>query len=164
MKKLLFVAIILLLLLSACSKSAVPKVEQSVSSSPATSTAITKQDYSEMKILLKINGYSFTAALENNKAAKQFFNLIKNEALTIKLSDYSGFEKVGSLGTTLTAEDKQITTREGDIVLYNSDSIVIFYGSNTWDYTMLGHIEDVSNLKTALGRTDVEVKFETVNQ
>ena len=29
----------------------------------------------------------------------------------------------------------------GDIVLYSGDQIVIFYGSNSWAYTRLGHVD-----------------------
>ena len=44
------------------------------------------------------------------------------------------------IGTTISSNDKRITTSPGDIVLYSSNQIVLFYGSNTWEYTRLGHI------------------------
>ena len=55
---------------------------------------------------------------------------------------YGGFEQVGSIGTTLPQNDVQTTTSAGDIVLYSGNQIVVFYGSNTWVYTRLGHITD----------------------
>lgn len=53
---------------------------------------------------------------------------------------YGGFEQVGSLPQSFTRDDRQITTDPGDIVLYAGDQIVVFFGSNSWSYTKLGHI------------------------
>ena len=55
--------------------------------------------------------------------------------------DYGGFEKVGGIGRTLPSNDSQITTGPGDVILYNSDQIVLFYGSNSWSYTRIGKIQ-----------------------
>lgn len=61
--------------------------------------------------------------------------------LTISMSMYGGFEQVGSIGATLPRNDKQTTTSSGDIVLYSGNQLVVFYGSNSWAYTRLGHID-----------------------
>lgn len=61
--------------------------------------------------------------------------------LTVQMSMYGGFEQVGSLGENLPRDDKQTTTDYGDVVLYSGNQIVIFYGSNSWSYTRLGHID-----------------------
>lgn len=61
--------------------------------------------------------------------------------LTIQMSMYGGFEQVGSIGQRIPRDDAQITTDFGDIVLYSGDQLVIFYGSNTWSYTRLGHVD-----------------------
>lgn len=74
------------------------------------------------------------------------------------MSKYGGFEQVGSLGTTLPSNDERITTSPGDIVLYSSNQIVIFYESNTWAYTKLGHIVlSKSELTELLGEDDVTI-------
>ena len=57
------------------------------------------------------------------------------------MSMYGGFEQVGSIGQSISRDDKQITTEYGDIVLYSGNQIVVFYGSNSWAYTKLGHID-----------------------
>ena len=81
--------------------------------------------------------------------------------LTIKMSPYGGFEQVGDIGQNITSADKQITTQYGDIVLYAGNKLVIFYGSNSWAYTRLGHI-DLSQQEMAalLNRDGVTVKLE----
>ena len=52
-------------------------------------------------------------------------------------------------------------TQAGDIVLYASNQIVVFYGSNSWAYTRLGHITDRSGEEMALllGNGDVTITF-----
>ena len=83
--------------------------------------------------------------------------------LTIKMSPYGGFEQVGSIGQSIPSEDKQLTTQYGDIVLYAGNKLVIFYGSNSWAYTRLGHIELSQQEMTALLNRD-EVTVQLVAQ
>jgi hypothetical protein len=74
--------------------------------------------------------------------------------LTIKMSPYGGFEQVGAIGQNITSADKQLTTQYGDIVLYAGNKLVIFYGSNSWAYTRLGHIDMSKQELTALLNRD----------
>lgn len=113
----------------------------------------------EMKLNVEVNGTTFTAALEDNAAVDAFVEMMREAPVVIEMNDYSGFEKVGSLGTSLPASNSQTTTQVGDIVLYNSSQIVIFYGSNSWSYTRLGKIDDLTGWEEALGSGDVTVTF-----
>ncbi|HIT59831.1 MAG TPA: hypothetical protein IAC33_01005 [Candidatus Fimousia stercorigallinarum] len=85
--------------------------------------------------------------------------MMRESPITIRMSDYGGFEKVGSLGESLPTSDRQTTTEEGDIVLYSGNQIVIFYGANSWSYTRLGHVDDLDGWEEALGNEDVTVTF-----
>ena len=96
-----------------------------------------------MKIKIHIGEKIFTANLEDNEAAREFAQMLP---ISVEMRDYGGFEKVGALGKSLTSSDSQTTTAAGDFVLYNSDQIVIFYGSNSWSYTRLGHIDGFSDI------------------
>ena len=113
----------------------------------------------ETKMNVKIGDAVFTATLEDNAAVREFVDMMKDAPVTIDMSDYSGFEKVGSLGRSLTASDSQMTTNAGDIVLYNKNQIVMFYGSNSWSYTKIGHIDDLSGWKEALGDGNITAVF-----
>lgn len=42
---------------------------------------------------------------------------------------------------------------------YQGNQVVIFYGSNSWSYTRLGRIDDLTGWKTALGDGDITVTF-----
>lgn len=122
------------------------------------SEAITEETMEE-KMTLQIGDNTFTATLESNAAVDALVEMMNDAPVTIRMNDYSGFEKVGSLGTSLPADNSQTTTNAGDIVLYNGNQIVIFYGSNSWSYTRLGKIDDLSGWEDALGSGDVTVTF-----
>lgn len=112
-----------------------------------------------MKMNVQIGGSTFAATLEENEAVDALVDMMEQGPVTIRMSDYSGFEKVGPLGTSLPASNQQTTTQAGDIVLYQGNQIVMFYGSNSWSYTRLGHIDDLTGWEEALGSGDVTVTF-----
>ena len=68
----------------------------------------------------------------------------QNGAIEVFASRYGGFEQVGSLSQSFSRNDVQTTTQPGDIVLYSGNQLVIFFGSNSWSYTRLSHIEGLS--------------------
>ena len=103
-----------------------------------------------MKMNVQIGDRTFTATLEYNQAVEELVEMMEAGGVTLQLEDYGGFEKVGPLGRNLTTSNSQTTTVAGDIVLYNGSNIVMFYGSNSWSYTRLGKIDDLSGWADAL--------------
>ena len=118
-----------------------------------------KGEQTEMKMNVQVGDYAFTATLENNTAVDELVEMMKEGAITISMGDYSGFEKVGSLGKSLTTSNSQMTTDAGDIVLYNGNNIVMFYGSNSWSYTRIGKIDDLTDWNKALGSGSITAVF-----
>ena len=112
-----------------------------------------------MNMNVQIGSSTFTAALEDNSAVDALVEILEEGPVTLQLRDYSGFEKVGSLGVSLPTSNRQTTTQAGDIVLYQGNQIVLFYGSNSWSYTRLGKIDDLAGWEEALGSGDVTVTF-----
>ena len=108
---------------------------------------------------VQVGDVVFSATLEENEAVSALVQMMRESPVVIQMSDYSGFEKVGPLGTSLPVNNSQTTTQAGDIVLYNGNQIVIFYGSNSWSYTRLGHIDDLTGWEESLGSGDVKVTF-----
>ena len=118
-----------------------------------------EEENSKMQMKVQVGGSTFTAALEENEAVDALVEMMEQGPVTIQMSDYSGFEKVGPLGTSIPASNQQTTTQAGDIVLYQGNQIVMFYGSNSWSYTRLGHIDDLTGWEEAVGSGDVTVTF-----
>ena len=124
----------------------VPQDETKHAEPPQEEPQVEEQPQEEQNMTLKmaIGNTPVSVAWEDNDAVEALKEMCRNGALTISMSMYGGFEQVGSIGTDLPANDVQTTTSAGDIVLYSGNQIVVFYGSNTWAYTRLGHITDQS--------------------
>ena len=108
--------------------------------------------------MLKIDDTEIAVRWEDNESVEALKDLIREAPLTINMSMYGGFEQVGSLGTSLPRNDVQTTTEAGDIVLYSGNQIVVFYGSNSWAYTRLGHVElSAPEMSDLLSHGDVTI-------
>lgn len=120
-----------------------------------------KSDESMNTVYIKVNNNVLNIKLEDNSATIELRERLKNGDIVLNAHDYGGFEKVGDLGFSLTREDTNITTSVGDIVLYQGNQISLFYNSNSWSYTKLGKIQNVSSseLKNILGNGDVTITF-----
>ena len=120
-------------------------------------TMISFMASAQTKVLLKVGGNTMSATLTDNEATRELTKLLEQGDITIRMSDYGGFEKVGALPQSLPTSNTQITTAPGDIMLYQGNQMVIFYGSNSWSYTRLGKIDGatVSNLRQFLGNGDI---------
>ena len=102
----------------------------------------TEQTVQASALQMTIGDTPVSVDWEDNESVEALKDLCSNQPLTIQMSMYGGFEQVGSIGADLPQNDEQTTTSSGDIVLYSGDQMVVFYGSNTWAYTRLGHIAD----------------------
>lgn len=124
-------------------------------------TAQTEEETMNRKIDIEVNGQVRTATLNDNRSAEAFAELLAQGPLTISMSDYGSFEKVGPLGTDLPRCDESITTSPGDIILYLGNNITIYYAVNSWNFTLLGHIDGATgeNMREFLGGGDPTVTF-----
>ncbi len=121
------------------------------------SLGISKQSTSDMTVT--VNGKSFGATLADNQTARAFAELLP---LTLDMEELNGNEKYcylsGSLPSNPTNPGK---IEEGDIMLFGSSCVVIFYESfnTSYSYTRLGKVTDPSGLKAALGSGNPTVSF-----
>ncbi len=93
------------------------------------------------EMIFKIDGVVIPVIWEDNDTVSELREQVLTEDITVDMSMYGGNEQVGSLGREYIRNDKQMTAENGDIVLYDGDHIVVFYGSNSWSYTRLGKID-----------------------
>lgn len=120
---------------------------------------------SENKIKITIDGRTLTATLADSDAAKALAEKLAEGPVTISMSNYGGFEKVGALPWSLPTSDTRLTTKPGDIMLYTGDNIVIFYGENTWAYTPLGVLDttDPEEISDFVGNGNKQVTLSLDN-
>lgn len=110
--------------------------ETAQSTEPSTETEGQEEEAVTMK--LYINDTEVPVVWENNAAVEALAAEAGKGDIVVKMSMYGGNEQFGPLGKSYPASNRQVTTSNGDIVLFNNDQIVVFYGSNTWSYTRLG--------------------------
>ena len=112
------------------------------------------------KIRIKIGSTSFTATLSDNPTAAAFKVLLP---MTIKMTELNGNEKFFDLPNDLPAKSsKPETTQNGDLMLYGSSTLVLFYKtfSTSYSYTKLGRIDNPSGFAAAVGSSNVTITFE----
>ncbi len=168
LKKISFLpaALMLMLALCSCENSKTTSADTGGGSLSSAEISNTGSDSIQADITdkeeamrLKISDTEVSVQWEENESVRALKALCDESPLTVQMSMYGGFEQVGSLGQALPSNDSQTTTQAGDIVLYSSNQIVIFYGSNSWSYTRLGRITDktADELKELLGKEDAVV-------
>lgn len=112
------------------------------------------------KIKISVNSQTFTATLSDNETAKAFVRLLP---MTISMTELNGNEKYYDLPSSLqTNSSNPQTIKNGDLMLYGSRTLVLFYKtfSTSYSYTKLGAVDDVTNFASALGSGNVNVTFE----
>ncbi|WP_155965930.1 cyclophilin-like fold protein [Streptococcus ruminantium] len=158
---LLILSLCMILVISGCNSSddRVNQTNDSEKSLRVSSESESKM-IEDVNIKLYLNDKEVEVIWENNAAIEEIFKDVKNNDLIVEMSMYGGFEQVGDLGKRYTQNDKQITTKSGDIVIYGGDKIVVFYGSNTWEYTKLGKInESEYTITNLLSKGNIELKI-----
>ena len=96
------------------------------------------------KMYITIGEVTRIVTMEDNVGTRALVAALQTENIVYIAHDYGNFEKVGYIGQSFPTNDHQTTTSTGDLVLYNGDNICIFYGSNSWSYTRIGKLDDLS--------------------
>lgn len=117
---------------------------------------------SQEKLMIHAGTYTLTAKLEENSSVTALKDLLREQPLTIQMHDYARMEKVGTLGRNLPTNDRPTHAKPCDLILYLGNSFVIYYESNSWNFTRLGRIKNVTpeELRAILGQGDVSVTLE----
>ena len=141
--------------LASCDRdAAVPGTPDAGDTTDNNTPALTQ---SQMRI--RIGSSAFTATLYDNATAKAFVALLP---LTIAMRDLNSNEKYFDFSDGLPANAANPgTIQTGDVMLYGSNTLVLFYKSfsTSYRYTKLGRIENPSGLSAALGAGNVTVTF-----
>ena len=145
-------------LFTGCEGTAHDTPQQSVSA-VAEGTTHTQDEVQDMKITMTVNEKELAVTLADTAAAQELAQKVREGAVTVTLGEYGGFEKVGTLPWALTRNDESISTSPGDIMLYQGNQMTVFYGTNSWSYTRLGRIDDITaqELETLFGEGDITV-------
>ncbi len=114
----------------------------------------------ELKLQLTVNGKTYEVSMADNESSKA---LMERLPMTLHMSPLNGNEKYYYLDESLPAEPfVPSSIHTGDLMLFGSDCIVLFYDDFTtsYSYTPLGHLKDAGDLAEVVGSGSVEVDFE----
>ncbi|ODV42916.1 hypothetical protein AWV79_22485 [Cupriavidus sp. UYMMa02A] len=145
-----------LLMLGAC-EAGQPSTPGTAANAKRTAAASRKPE--ESRVWMTIDNHRFAITLTDSPAARQFAALLP---LTLDMTELNGNEKYAQLPTTLpTNANRPGTIHNGDLLLYGSDTVVVFYLTfhSTYSYTPLGRVDDPAGLAKALGPRGVELYF-----
>ena len=111
------------------------------------------------KLYITIDGMTKTATMVDNAATQELVARLQQAPVTVTLNSSGGFEIWGAVGFSLPTSNEQVNAQPGDIVLYNGSNICMFYGTNSWSYTRLGHIDGLSEneLRTFLHASESNI-------
>lgn len=118
-----------------------------------------KKDEFISKIKINIDGTNYTATLEDNETTREF---IKKLPLEISMNELNGNEKYYYFDEYFPSNpSKPGKINNGDIMLYGSDCLVIFYESfnSSYSYTRIGKIDNPSSLKDKVGNGNVKISI-----
>ena len=106
---------------------------------------------------IEVNGTKIQVKLYDNSAAAAVKERLKKGPLTIPMKDYAHMEKFGSFGVQLPTNDERTTTEAGDVILSEGNLLVLYYAPNTWNFTRLGRVWNLSEaeLRAVLGKGDI---------
>ncbi len=116
-----------------------------------------------MRLNIKVGDKNFKATLESNNTTK---SLLEKLPLTINMSELHGNEKYYYFNESLPTNSERIgKINTGDLMLYGSDCLVLFYKSfsTSYSYTRLGHIDNPQGLADVVGSGNITVTFEVAN-
>ena len=108
---------------------------------------------------MTIGEHRFAMTLADSEAARAFVAMLP---LTLDMEELNGNEKHGELPKALpTAASRPGTIRNGDILLWGSRTLVVFYQTfnSSYSYTRVGRVDDPTGLAQTLGRRGVRVMF-----
>lgn len=141
--------------LTACAKGG--DVNNHVAPTPQNTD--NNNDNMNKSIRLTIGQTLFTATLENNATVRELLAMLP---MTLHMSELNGNEKYCYISSSLPTEASTPgTIRAGDIMLYGSSCIVVFYKTFTssYSYTPIGHIDNADGLEQAVGKGSVNIAF-----
>lgn len=114
----------------------------------------------QISMKMIVGEYTFDVEYAESSTAEAFKKILP---VTLKMEELNGNEKYCYIDSSLpTASSNPGTINAGDIMLFGSNCVVVFYETfkTSYSYTRIGKVKDITNLKKALGSGNVEVKFE----
>lgn len=136
-----------------------PAIETAAAAQPIEEETTQTEETAMANLQITVNGSSFAVTLYDTEAARA---LLDKLPMTVTMHELNGNEKYCYMNESLSTSSQRVgQIRTGDLMLYGSDCLVLFYESfqTPYSYTTLGRVENAEGLAAVLGTGDVEVTF-----
>ena len=157
MKNLCIITVLLTAaILGGCTSGGQQVTDGSIVTAGQTSIEKTQEDMSPNAfVTIRVGDQVFSVDLAGNSSADAFFEKLKDGDIEVEMHDYGNFEKVGDLPWELPTNDEEITTKPGDLILYQGNKITVYYDENNWNFTRLGRLNGTpEEIKEVFGGED----------
>lgn len=166
----------MLLALTACSgkgaeettaESTAPQSTSSVIADPedgtegSTETDNLVPENSAVPVYIHVGDTVLTVLPSGNSSADALIALLERGDIALDMQDNGGFEKIAELEHSLPTNDIPLAAEPGDLILYNGNTVCLYYGENMYCLTRLGKVlnTDEETLRSLLGDGDVSITF-----
>lgn len=135
------------------------KTESSDDITDIETEAVGESEGEGKQMVIEVNGQQFSTVLYENETAEALKNLLP---MTLNMDEMNGNEKYYYLDGSLPTDSENVgTIQTGDIMLYGSDCLVLFFDTfnTSYSYTKIGRMEDADTFADTLTNGTVEVTF-----
>jgi hypothetical protein len=144
---------------STASTGAVGRSDRTTQSETGPASGAVQTVAQQGAITVTIGEAQFLTALADTETARAFSDRLP---LTLDMTDVNNNEKAFTSADDLPSDPESPgTIHNGDLMLYGSNTIVLFYESfqTSYTYTRIGRLNTSDGLAEALGAGDVKVTF-----
>lgn len=113
----------------------------------------------QLRISMRVGERRFAVTLSDNATGHAFAAMLP---LTLDMAELNGNEKHADLAKALPANaSRPGTIRNGDLMLYGAQTVVVFYKTFTspYSYSTIGRVADPAGLAQALGQHGAQAEF-----
>ena len=165
----------MLLALTACSGKGAEETAAEKTAPLSTSSAIAEPENgaessteaelvpenSAVPVYIRIGDTVLTVLPSGNSSADALIALLERGDIALDMRDNGGLEKIAELERSLPTNNIPLAAGPGDLILYNGNTVCLYYGENMYSLTRLGKIQntDEETLRSLLGDGDVSITF-----
>lgn len=127
---------------------------------PLRDTAVSQDERGDELMNIVINEQKYKIELYDHSKVEEFIKLLP---MTLQMEELHGNEKYYYLDQSLPIHPESVNQiKVGDIMLFQDNCLVLFYKDfqTSYQYTRIGHIEDVTGLSHQLGNKSISVTFQ----
>lgn len=118
------------------------------------------------QINIRINDHDLLVEMIDNSSSRALIKRLKKSDIVLEMKEFAKMEKFGVLDEKYPQNDEWFTTSCRDVILSEGYLLVIYYASNTWNFTKIGKVVNICDeeFKRILGRNNILATIQLVKE